>query len=204
MYAKFHACRQICTIFPFRAWTKKDELVAEDTYVFSFAAINGRPVKRLNKLLKPELDVTMSKDDDTKFMIIIQSVIELCIQLQEKVKNLESKIKLQEERMKTLETEHTKHKMHNMNAPSYRSGDQAEEECLTSLTRLIQVPSRLLRSLVMIVSLGNCILSLKLKLLEDRPMMESLSNPLTFHPGVRLLPHTRLLSLLARSMVQYL
>ena len=22
MYAKFHACRQICTIFPLRAWTK--------------------------------------------------------------------------------------------------------------------------------------------------------------------------------------
>ena len=68
----------------------------------------------------------MSEDDGHETHDI-QSVIELCIQLQEKVKNLESKIKLQEERIKTLETEHTKHKMHNMNAPSDRSRDQAEE-----------------------------------------------------------------------------
>ena len=111
---------------------KKEDLLAEDIYVFCYSARNALPDKRLNKIcLKPELDLDSTNitviDDDSQNVHDIQSLIELCVQLQEKVSLLENKIQSQHDRILVLEASDTTTKIGLLiDRPTIRSKDQAE------------------------------------------------------------------------------
>ena len=111
---------------------RKEELWAEDIYVFAFSAVSGLPDKRLDKGLKPMLDLdathTSVLEDDVQDNHDTQTMIELCIQLTDKVRELEAVIQVQDARLKVLENSSTKSKiamLHERN--KNRSRDQAEE-----------------------------------------------------------------------------
>ena len=59
---------------------KKDELVAEDIFVFLYSTNNALPDKRLSKCLKPEVDLNAThltvNDDGSQDIQDTQSLIE--------------------------------------------------------------------------------------------------------------------------------
>ena len=90
---------------------RKGELLAEDIYVFGFSAINALPDRRLTQCLKPLLDLDSTSLSEHEPNTVdngdIQSLTELCIELQEKVKNLQETVKVQTNRITALETQIT-------------------------------------------------------------------------------------------------
>lgn len=115
---------------------RKNDLLADDIYVLAFSATNAIPDKRLSKCLKPTLDLDATQmsvaDEDTSESHDIQTLVEICVQLQEKVKNLEATVQSQQERLIALEAlstnaqiEHLDNMQRNV-VPTEGSTDQAE------------------------------------------------------------------------------
>jgi hypothetical protein len=112
---------------------RKGDMLAEDIYVFAFSAVNSLPDKRLTKCLKPVLDLDathLSSDDDVTDAPNIQNIVELCIQLQDKVNKLEKTVKSQNDRIAILEGNATNAQMNTLGRLDNKSRrgarDQAE------------------------------------------------------------------------------
>ena len=97
-------------------------------HIFAFSIRNNLPIKKLNKCLKPNVDL-----DATHMSILegdsshdVQHIVELCIQLQEQVTGLENIVKEQNKRLSALESDKTKVSLNNIGAPLTGSMDQAE------------------------------------------------------------------------------
>ena len=111
---------------------KKDELVAEDIFIFLYSTNNALPDKRLSKCLKPEVDLNAThltvNDNGSQDIHDTQSLIELVIKLLQKVESLDKKVRSQENRINTLEAKDTCAAIKALvDAPSKRSRDQTEE-----------------------------------------------------------------------------
>jgi hypothetical protein len=112
------------------------ERLAEDIFVFSFSAVNALSHKKLSKCLKQQidLDATHVSDAEPELQDIHdqQSLIELCIKLQDKIRSLEETSKKQNDRILVLEDQVTNILISPLSAPRDQSHpkdgskDQAE------------------------------------------------------------------------------
>jgi hypothetical protein len=120
---------------------RKEAYLAEDVFVFGFSAVNGLPDKRLSKCLKPALDLDDTHisvlDEDTQETHDINSLVELCVTLQEKVNSLETIVKDQNKRIATLEVQNTCTKINNMVILTHDPWTRPRGEWLVNLRRLI-------------------------------------------------------------------
>lgn len=114
---------------------RKGDLLAEDIYVYGFSAINALPDRRLSKCMKPTLDLDstslLEQEPENNDIHNIQSLTELCIQLQDNVRKLQETVKAQENRIMVLETQVTVDQIKSLGASTNtstqnRSRDQAE------------------------------------------------------------------------------
>ena len=114
---------------------KKSELIAEDIYVFAYSAVNALAHKKLNKCLKQQTDLDSTNvseiDNDNQDTHDIQSLVELCIKLEDRLNTLETEKKEQQEKILELEIQVCTLKMHSLIAQRDNvlldgSRDQAE------------------------------------------------------------------------------
>ena len=122
---------------------KKAETLIEDIYVISFSALSRIPDKKLGncfrKINDPDASQISVIDDESQQTQDLQSLINLCIRLQNKICSLEEKVKTQDERLEALESQETKRKLCTLNTvtpmdQSMRGG------CVASATKAQKSP----------------------------------------------------------------
>ena len=90
---------------------RKVDFLLEDIYVFAFSAVNGLPDQRLSKCLKLLLEIPDDEQEENDTVLPgdpdMNTIVEMCLKLKEKVKQLENTIKDQNIRITFLENEHT-------------------------------------------------------------------------------------------------
>ena len=106
---------------------RKAELLAKDIYIFGFSTVSGLADKRLySECFKPTADentsqISMDQDAEDSNEVEnnsvntshrnIDTILDMCVQLKDRVKKLETTVKLQAERITALETECNKDKL---------------------------------------------------------------------------------------------
>ena len=101
---------------------KNRDLLTNDIYVFIFSWINGLPDKRITKCLKPvvsrdETHISVSEED-----VQTQSLVELCMKLQETVGNLQTEVSTLKMRVTQIEQNDTRRNISN------RTEDQSQRQ----------------------------------------------------------------------------
>ena len=122
---------------------KKSETLIEDIYVISFSALSRIPDKKLGncfrKINDPDASQISVIDDESQQTQDLQSLINLCIRLQNKISSLKEKVKTQDEHLEALESQETKRKLCTLNTvtpmnQSMRGG------CVASATKAQKSP----------------------------------------------------------------
>ena len=76
---------------------RKVDFLLEDIYVFAFSAVNGLPDQRLTKCLKPLLEIPDNEQEENDTVLPgdpdMNTIVEMCLKLKEKLKQLENTIK---------------------------------------------------------------------------------------------------------------
>ena len=107
---------------------RKEDLLIEDIYVFSYTAVNAWAHKKLPKCLKPQSDMDSSHVSDiepeSQELNDQQSLIELCIKLQDRIKSLEDSSKTQNDRIIELEKQVTNARLQSILVPRDHSNSQ--------------------------------------------------------------------------------
>ena len=120
---------------------RKESLLVEDIYVFAFSAVNALPDKKIERCLKPQIQMDLNNsssqltidstdiEDDAQDTPNIHTLVEMYLKLKAEVKQLEEIVKEQNSKISALELEQSKKTLVE-SGTRYESGfkDQAEGE----------------------------------------------------------------------------
>ena len=90
---------------------KKLDLLIEDIYVFSFSWLNGLPDRRIAKCLKPTMSFEDSQVNLNEEDLQSQSLAEICVKMQDQIKNLSAEVKELKDRLSKVEERETNAKL---------------------------------------------------------------------------------------------